>query len=258
MSCTSAKAALAHQTTSRRSILPTLARLSTSLNQKHPFTTSVTPTALYAALPSTLRGSQHDPHEILLHIIAVNPSSSFTHAFTGATSTHRTWGQCATATITNDTLTVLNLPAFRQHDRNNSPTSLPRLLTNLASSQPLDCKVCHHPHATERTTVSTAPRCFVINLMRYKSTLVKSFRRITYPLSWAPLTQSLTHDLVGVVRHLGTSFHRGHYVAHVKESDGIWFMCDDSRITVTTELHALNPGQLNDCPCLLFYQMRNI
>jgi len=108
----------------------------------------------------------------------------------------------------NETLTVLNLPAFQQHGRNNSPTSLPKLLTNLASPQPLDCRVYHHPHATERTTVSTTPRCFVVNLMRYRNTLVKSFRRVTYPLGWAPQTQSLTHDLVGVVRHLGTNFHR--------------------------------------------------
>jgi len=78
------------------------------------------------------------------------------------------------------------------------------------------------------------------------------------PSHWAPQTGSITHDLVCVVRHLGNGFHTGHYIAHVKESDETWFVCDDCRITVTTsELQALNPGQLNDCPCLLFYQARS-
>ena len=65
---------------------------------------------------------------------------------------------------------------------------------------------------------------------------------------------SVLYDLVGVVRHRGRSMQAGHYVAHVREPrDSSWWLCDDAHVTPSTAQTALNTGDCDDSPVLLFY-----
>eukprot|EP00993_Chasmostoma_nieuportense_P003694 NODE_439_length_2235_cov_59.694972_g407_i0.p1 GENE.NODE_439_length_2235_cov_59.694972_g407_i0~~NODE_439_length_2235_cov_59.694972_g407_i0.p1 ORF type:complete len:694 (-),score=164.41 NODE_439_length_2235_cov_59.694972_g407_i0:102-2183(-) len=100
--------------------------------------------------------------------------------------------------------------------------------------------------ATKQFTIHQAPPVLVIHFKRFNTFRFSSSfggfgkiqKMVRYPqvLDMAPFCSAhcnktpQLYKLIGVVVHDGSSPHSGHYYSFVRNSNQIWYLCDDSRV----------------------------
>ena len=92
------------------------------------------------------------------------------------------------------------------------------------------CEVCHAEGRTSQKAVVVEngwPSVLVIMLKRFHGLHSKIHTRVAFPETWLPRAD-IRYSLQGVLVHQGASQLVGHYTAYVRDSNAIWYNCDDS------------------------------
>ncbi|CCW62497.1 unnamed protein product [Phytomonas sp. EM1] len=183
------------------------------------------------------------------------------------------------ASNTYDPMTVLHLEMVGQTlEQSLAAFCEPEKLSGRCYLSPREVNV----HATKQMTIHIPPNVLIIHLKRFQNTGGKVNRYIRYPLELdlSPyLTESveraanisssrlphaegfsnetgkennrhvgLCYELNAVCIHEGGSIHHGHYYAVVRAKNGMWYLCDDARVSPISVEKALSQQAY-----LLFY-----
>jgi ubiquitin C-terminal hydrolase len=167
---------------------------------------------------------------------------------------------------------TLQLPGFVEDQ---SPITLEQLFANLMAPEFLagfKCPHCNCTNTTTRTTsFATAPQNLVVHLNRMDENNEKQFRPVVFPLVFDLPDSSVTassvpasYCLVAVARHRSVDIGEGiqggsHFVAHVREQGGSWWLCNDTSVAkLQSSCSPDDPGSIEDTPYLLFYERRGV
>lgn len=103
-----------------------------------------------------------------------------------------------------------------------------------------------YERAKKRLTIHEAPPVLILHLKRFSIFGKKINKHISYgeefdlePYMSKETEQDAKYKLCGVLVHSGNSCHSGHYYSYVKNSNGVWYRMDDSRVAQVQQKAAL-------------------
>lgn len=127
-----------------------------------------------------------------------------------------------------------------------------------------ECSKCNkYTDASKKCDIREAPLNLIINLKKFDQFGAKIISGLDYPNQFNlkdyinktdKITKkgtNLTYELYGVINHEGDHSNCGHYNCYIKNSQGNWFNCDDSKIK------RLNGNNIKDADkaYILFYRL---
>jgi hypothetical protein len=127
-----------------------------------------------------------------------------------------------------------------------------------------ECTQCNgYTNASKKLDIREAPLNLIINLKKFDQFGAKIKSGLDYPNQFnlndyvykmektTKKGNNLTYELYAVINHEGDHSHWGHYNWYVKNLDGNWYNCDDSKIK---KFNGSNTKDL-DKAYILFYRL---
>lgn len=129
------------------------------------------------------------------------------------------------------------------------------------------CEKCNRKtRATKKYSIKTAPNILVIHLKRFDCSFIgKLTHYVAYPelinlkslmteseSNEKTLRGNVNYKLYGVLVHVGSTSHSGHYYSYVRAPNNIWYKADDQRINAVQANDALRQNAY-----ILFYSRLN-
>jgi uncharacterized UBP type Zn finger protein len=141
-----------------------------------------------------------------------------------------------------------------------SSYSLNSLLDSFFKSELVEyiCGKCKHPEAQFHHVISSPPKTLFLHLKRFEmyNSVSKNCSAVEIPLTLSLNRFALdpndgSYILTGIVSHLGTSLHKGHYVFSKRDpSNNLWTQYNDA--VVTKNLMDQNELRKKDAYILLY------
>ncbi len=130
----------------------------------------------------------------------------------------------------------------------------------LSSGNEWKCDGCKKKvQAVKEMKIHAVPNVLIVHFNRFS--FDRYAGKISKPIDFKMNLQvysneenkNVDYELFGVIEHLGSSVHSGHYVAYVKGSNGLWHEMNDERVNVVSVDHVPKKKAY-----ILFYNRKNV